>query len=114
MASVVPFLQRGSASSNAGTLTVLGSTAPLLLALLAWKIAASLAGPNVSDLGVPMYARGPLAIAGGLGSYLVSAVLTITVVARLALRTTVAVWVSAMVTMLVFFVFTALLFFQYG
>jgi hypothetical protein len=41
---------------------------PLGLAAAGW-VAQQLAGPNVSDVGVPMHSHGLLAILGGLGTY---------------------------------------------
>jgi hypothetical protein len=50
---------------------VVAAVLPLLAAFVAWRVAAFVAGPNVSDLGVQMYARGALSTLCGLVVYLV-------------------------------------------
>jgi hypothetical protein len=86
----------------------------LLVALLAWKLAGWLAGANVSDVGVRMYARGLFAIAGGIASYLALTALAMALAARVARVANPTLWAFGLGAAVVFLAFAVLLFFEYA
>lgn len=99
----------------------LGSVAcSLFAALVAWKLATWLAGSNVSDVGVRMYARGPLAVAAGLGGYLALVVGGLLLAvrparpARTARATSLTLFALGLGAAVVFLGFAALLLFEYA
>jgi hypothetical protein len=96
----------------------LGSVAcSLFAALVAWKLATWLAGSNVSDVGVRMYARGPLAVAAGLGGYLAlvaGGLLLAARTARTARATSLTLFALGLGAAVVFLGFAALLLFEYA
>jgi hypothetical protein len=86
----------------------------LLMALLAWKLAGLLAGANVSDLGVRMYARGLFAIVGGSASYLALTALGLALAARVARVAGPTLWAFGVGAALVWLAFAVLLLFEYA
>lgn len=93
----------------------LGSVAcSLFVALVAWKLAAWLAGSNVSDVGVRMYARGPLAVAAGLGGYLALAAVGLLLAARATRTASLTLFALGLGAAVVFLGFAALLLFEYA
>lgn len=100
-----------------GVLGVLGSLVALAsIALAVWlaiRVAAWAAGPNVSDVGVAMYARGPLGLMAGLVVYGLVVTLPIHLAAR-RLRTKVPWYVGIPAGVIVFLPLAWALLFTYG
>jgi hypothetical protein len=94
-----------------GALVALASIA--LAAWLAIRVAGWAAGPNVSDVGVAMYTRGPLGLMAGLVVYGLVAALPIHLAAR-RLRTKVPWYVGLPVGLIVFLPLAWALLFTYG
>ncbi|HWO25913.1 MAG TPA: hypothetical protein VNO30_44565 [Kofleriaceae bacterium] len=102
---------------SAGIRGVLGAVVALAsIALAVWlalRVAGWAAGPNVSDVGVAMYARGPLGLVAGLIAYGMGATLPIHLAAR-RLQTKVPWYVGIPVGMIALLLLAWGLLFTYG
>lgn len=97
-----------------GVLGALASLASIALAVwLAIRVAGWAAGPNISDVGVAMYARGRLGLVAGLVVYGLGAALPIHLAAR-RLQTKVPWYVGIPVGGIVFLPLAWGLLFTYG
>ena len=99
-----------------GIVVFFGALAVSLIAgFTAWNLGGWLAGPNVSDVGVRMYTRCGLAIAGALVTYIVLVMGALVFVSRALRESKGLVWAigSAVATPL-FLGLVLLLWFTYG
>jgi hypothetical protein len=97
-----------------GMLGALIALASIALAVwLALRAAAWAAGPNVSDVGVAMYTRGPLGLLAGFAVYGLATVLPIHFAAR-RLQTKIPWYVGVPAGLVVFLLLAMGLLFTYG
>ena len=99
-----------------GIVVLFGALAISLIAGgAAWKLAGMLAGPNVSDVGVRMWANGGLAIVGALVTYAALTFGALFLVSRALRESKGLVWTAGgAVATTVFLGFMLLLWFTYG
>jgi hypothetical protein len=97
-------------------LVVAGSLVMSLVAALAsWYAASWVAGPNVSDIGVPMYAAGGMAFLSGLFLYGVIVFISLTLAGTAAKIVRKQIWsLGSIIALLIFLPLTWFLHFSFG